>query len=79
LGNLSLPVKFLHHFKHQNQKYFVSLPKLKAQAQVSFSGHPLFIVHQSENFLHFQLLLQNHTANFNHTWHKSSLGEGIQI
>jgi hypothetical protein len=27
--------------------------------------------------LHFRLLLQNHWANFNQTWHKSSLGEGI--
>jgi hypothetical protein len=26
--------------------------------------------------LHFRLLLQNHWANFNQTWHKSSLGEG---
>jgi hypothetical protein len=25
--------------------------------------------------LHFRLLLQNHWANFNQTWHKSSLGE----
>jgi hypothetical protein len=24
-------------------------------------------------------LLQNHLANFNQTWHKSSLGEGIQV
>jgi hypothetical protein len=27
--------------------------------------------------LHFWLLLQNHWANFNQTWHKSSLGGGI--
>jgi hypothetical protein len=27
--------------------------------------------------LHFRLLLQNHRANFNQTWHKSSLGEGV--
>jgi hypothetical protein len=26
--------------------------------------------------LHFRLLLQNHWANFNQTWHKSSLGGG---
>jgi hypothetical protein len=25
------------------------------------------------------LLLQNHWANFNQTWHKSSLGEEIQV
>jgi hypothetical protein len=34
-------------------------------------------VRLSVNFLHFRLLLQNHWANFNQTWHKSSLGEGI--
>ena len=28
------------------------------------------------NFSHFYLLLQNHWANFNQTWHKASLGEG---
>ena len=27
------------------------------------------------NFSHFHLLLQNHWANFNQTWHKVSLGE----
>ena len=27
------------------------------------------------NFSHFHLLLQNHWANFNQTWHKASLGE----
>ena len=30
----------------------------------------------SENFSHFQLLLQNHLANFNQTCHKASVGEG---
>ena len=30
----------------------------------------------SVNFSHFHLLLQNHWANFNQTWHKASLGEG---
>ena len=28
------------------------------------------------NFLNFYLLLQNHWANFNQTWHKASSGEG---
>ena len=28
------------------------------------------------NFSHFHLLLQNHWANFNKTWHKASLGKG---
>ena len=31
---------------------------------------------QSVNFSHFQLLLQNHWANFNQTWHKASEGKG---
>ena len=30
----------------------------------------------SVNFSHFHLLLQNHWANFNQTWHKASLDEG---
>jgi hypothetical protein len=30
----------------------------------------------SVRLLHFQLLLQNHWANFNQSWHKSSLGKG---
>ena len=37
------------------------------KAQVSFSEQNLSVV------LH--LLLQNHWANFNQTWHKASLGE----
>ena len=28
------------------------------------------------NFSHFHLLLQNHLANFNQTWHKAPLGKG---
>jgi hypothetical protein len=27
----------------------------------------------------FKNLLENHWANFNQTWHKSSLGEGVQV
>ena len=30
----------------------------------------------SVNFSHFQLLLKNHWASFNQTWHKASLGGG---
>ena len=33
-------------------------------------------VRLSVNFSHFQLLLNNHLANFNQTWHKASLGKG---
>ena len=56
-----------------------SSPELKAQ--VSFSDHLSSIVcpsvrHLSLNFSHFLLLLQNHWANFNQTWHKASLGRG---
>ena len=65
---------------------FFSSPELKAQ--VSFSDHLSSVVclsvrlsvHPSVclsvNFSLFYLLLQNHLANFNQTWHKVSLGEG---
>ena len=33
-------------------------------------------VRPSVNFSYFRLLLKNHYANFNQTWHKASLGEG---
>jgi hypothetical protein len=55
-----------------------SSPELKAQ--VSFSDRPLSGVRPSVcKLLHFRLLLQNRWTNFNQTWHKSSLGEGIQV
>ena len=50
-------------------KLFFSSPELKAQ--VSYSGR-LSVC----KLLHFWLLLKNRWANFNQTWHKSSLGEG---
>jgi hypothetical protein len=62
---------------------FFSSPELKAQ--VSYSDRPLSVVRLSVRpsvrpsvckLLHFRLLLQNHWANFNQTWHKSSLGGG---
>jgi hypothetical protein len=55
---------------------FVSSPELKAQ--VSFSGRPSvrLSVRLSVKHLHFRLLLQNRWANFNQSWHKSSLGKG---
>ena len=71
------------------QAMFFSSPELKAQ--VSFSDHLSSVclsvcppvrpsvclsVCLSVNFSHFHLLLQNHWANFNQTWHKVSLGEG---
>ena len=33
----------------------------------------------SVNFPQFHLLLQKHSANFNQTYHKASLGDGIQV
>ena len=48
------------------------------KAQVSFSDEicPLsVVVVVVVNFSDFHLLLQNHLANFNQTWHKASLGE----
>jgi hypothetical protein len=59
-----------------------SSPELKAQ--VSFSDRLLSVVclsvcpsvwRLSVRLLHFQLLLQNRWANFNQSWHKSSLGK----
>ena len=32
-------------------------------------------IYHSGNFSHFYLVLKNHQANFNQTWHKASLGE----
>ena len=63
-------------------KSIFSSPELKAQ--VSFSDHLSSVVClsvclsvcPSVNFSHFHLLLQNHCANFNQTWHKAFLGEG---
>ena len=64
-------------------KLFFSSPELKAQ--VSYSDRPLSVVRLSVcpsvcpsvcKLLHFRLLLQNRWANFNQTWHKSSLGGG---
>ena len=64
-----------------------SSPELKAQ--VSFSDHLSSVVCLSVrpsvrpsvclsvNFLYFHLLLQNHWANFNQTWQKVSLGDGV--
>ena len=65
-----------------NQIEVFSSPELKAQ--VSFSDHLSSVVclsvhpsvclsvRLSVNFSHFHLLLQNHWANFNQTWHKVS-------
>ena len=53
-------------------------------AQVSFSDYLSSVVclsvrmsvRPSVNFSQFHLLLQNHWANLNQTWHKASLGKG---
>ena len=47
-----------------------STPEPKAEVSCPFSV--VVVV----NFSHFHLLLQNHWAEFNQTWHKASLGEG---
>ena len=65
--------------------FLFSSPELKAQ--VSFSDHLSSVVclsvcpsvRLSVNFSHFHLLLPNHWANFNQTWHNESLGEGDSI
>jgi hypothetical protein len=53
-----------------------SSPELKAQ--VSYSDRPLSVC-LFVNFYIFNFLLQNHCANFNQTWRKSSLGKDIQV
>jgi hypothetical protein len=40
---------------------------------------PVSVLPSVCTLLNFWLLIQNHWTNFNHTWHKSSLGEGIQV
>jgi hypothetical protein len=55
--------------------FFFSSPELKAQ--VSYSDRPLSVCLSVCKLLHFRLLLQNHWANFNQTWHKLSLGRGF--
>ena len=52
---------------------YFSSPEPKAQ--MSFSDQNLSIV-VVVNFSHFHILLQNHWANFNQTWHKAYLGKG---
>jgi hypothetical protein len=51
------------------------------KVQVSYSDRPLsvrlFVCPSVCKLLHFRLLLHNHWANFNQTWHKLSLSEGI--
>ena len=50
------------------------------KTQVSFSNHNLSVVAViivvGLNISHFHLLLQNHRANYNQTWHKLFLVEG---
>ena len=55
---------------------------LELKALVSFSVQNLSVVVVGVvvlNFSHFYLLLQNHWANFNHSWHKACLGEHDSI
>ena len=64
-----------------------SSPELKAQVSILIKICPLSVVvvvvvvlvGVVVNFSHFNLLLQNHWANFKQTWHKASLGEGDSV
>jgi hypothetical protein len=67
-------------FQFRGMQYLAQLfssPELKAQ--VSFSDRPLSVClsvwRLSVRLLYFRLLLQNRWANFNQSWHKSSLGK----
>ena len=55
---------------------FFSSPELKFKWAFLIKICPSFVIVVVVNFSHFHLLLQNHQANFNQTWHKASLGEG---
>ena len=81
--NLAKTIHFKEHASWvNNRSCLFSSPELKGQ--VSFSDHLSSVVCLSVrpsvclsvNFSHFHLLLQNHWANFNQTWHDASLGEG---
>jgi hypothetical protein len=51
---------------------------LELKAQVSYSDCRLSVVWPTVcKLLHFRLLLQNHWANFNQSWHRSSLELGV--
>jgi hypothetical protein len=60
----------------------MAFSSLELKAQVSFSDRPSSVCLCVcppiclYKLLHFRLLLQNHWANFNQTWHKSSLRGG---
>ena len=59
--------------------FVFSSPKLKTQVNLSADCLVSIVppsVHLSVNFLYFHLILKNHWANFNHTLHKASLGDG---
>jgi hypothetical protein len=68
----------------QPSKDFLSISSPELKAQVSYSDCWLSVVRLSVSpsvckLSHFRLLLQNHWANFNQTWHRSSFGEGFQV
>jgi hypothetical protein len=71
-------VHFLRMHFHLDKLFLLiitigKLPWIKIQDQMlSNTDRPLSVC----KLLHFPLLLQNHRANFNQTWHKSFFGEG---
>ena len=77
-------ISLIHLYMHQMKPKCSFFSSLVLKAQVSFSDHLSSVVclsvclsvRLSVNFSHFHLLLQNHWANFNQTWHKASLGSG---
>ena len=67
IWNININWQILAHLSRRLKQAF--LIKICPLSVVVFVGVVV-------NFLHFYLLLQNHWANFNQTWHKASLGEG---
>jgi hypothetical protein len=53
-----------------------SSPGLKAQVRFLIARCPASVCLSVCKLLYFRPLLQNHWANFNQNWHKSSGGEG---
>ena len=88
VGEIQLSLCGFHSRVSFLKIYYVVFSSPELKAQVSFSDHLSSVVclsvrpsvclsvRLSVNFTHFHLLLQNHWAKFNQTWHKASLGKG---
>ena len=85
-GTFSHIIDVYKHKNHINMKvltFLLYFSSVFALFQDNFSSAEpkaqVPVVRLSVNFSHFQLLLQNHLANFNKTWHKPFLGEAREF